>query len=280
MSVIEEKQNKAAEERLWSYTVGIANGAVTTRGTDPVTGLKGKEEESPGTGVAGVWCNRHFILTAKHVVEAAHVRDLRFFIRRVGELKSKRVSEVRLQDGCEPVQLADPNATIHRCEFADLAVVTMTQAALGPMLEFFDAATSWHDPSEGERVFGVGYPVSFGVEVDRRRIGSELQRSIVLSPVGFNGIVQPSASGRYFGDFDPQRDFLIPYEHGKEGKHPKGISGAAVWVQSNGVHQVWAARYRFAGICTSCYRDGTVEQIVKASVVRQFLTKVFGALNS
>src|SRR6266853_6341941 len=31
MSVIEEKQNKAAEERPWSYTVGIANGAVTTR---------------------------------------------------------------------------------------------------------------------------------------------------------------------------------------------------------------------------------------------------------
>jgi len=280
VSVIEEKQKKAAEERLWSYSVGIANGAVTICGTDPVTGLKGKEKESPGTGVVGVWCTQHFILTAKHVVEAARVRDLRFFIRRVSELKSKHVSEIKLQDGCEPVQLADPSATIHRCEFADLAVVTMTQAALGPMLEFFDAVTSWHDPSEGERVFGVGYPVSYGVEVDRRRIGSELERSIVLSPVYFNGIVQPSASGRYFGDFDPQRDFLIPYEHGKGGRHPKGISGAAVWVQSNDVHQVWAARYRFAGICTSCYRDGTVEQIVKASVVRRFLTEVFGVPDS
>jgi len=160
MSVIEEKQSKAAEERLWSYTVGIANGAVTTCGTDPVTGLKGKEEESPGTGVAGVWCDRHFILTAKHVVEAAEVRDLRFFIRRVGELKSKHVSEISLDDGCEPVQLGDPNAVIYRCEFADLAVVTMEQAALGPMLEFFDAVAEWYEPSEGERVFGVGYPVS------------------------------------------------------------------------------------------------------------------------
>jgi hypothetical protein len=280
MSVIEEKQNKAAEERLWSYAVGIANGAVTIHGTDPATGLRGKEKESPGTGVAGIWRNQHFILTAKHVVEAAQVRDLRFFIRRVGELKSKHASEVRLQDGCEPVQLADPNAGIHRCEFADLAVVTMTQAALGPMLEFFDATTSWYDPPEGERVFGVGYPVSYGVEVDRRRVGSELRRSIVLSPVGFNGLVQPSASGRYFGDFDPQRDFLIPYEHGRDGRHPKGISGAAVWVQSNDVHQVWAARYRFAGICTSSYRDGTVEQIVKASVVRQFLAEVFGPPNT
>ena len=35
----------------------------------------------------------------------------------------------------------------------------------------------------------------------------------------------------------------------------------------------------FAGICTSCYRDGTIEQIVKASVVRQFLTDVFGELS-
>lgn len=83
MSVIEEKQNKAAEERLWSYAVGIANGAVTIRGTDPATGLRGKEKESPGTGVAGVWRNQRFILTAKHVVEAALARDLRFFIRRV-----------------------------------------------------------------------------------------------------------------------------------------------------------------------------------------------------
>jgi hypothetical protein len=144
------------------------------------------------------------------------------------------------------------------------------------MLEFFDVAGSWHDPSEGERVFGVGYPVSSGIEVRRRRVGSEIERSIVLSPVLFNGVVQPAASGTTFRDFAPERHFLIPYEWGKDGRHPRGISGAAVWAQSSDIHQVWAARYRFAGICESCYREGTIEQIVKASVVRQFLSGMFG----
>ena len=41
-------------------------------------------------------------------------------------------------------------------------------------------------------------------------------------------------------------------------------------------HPLWAVRVRFSGICTCCYRDGSIEQIVKASVVRRFLEEVFG----
>jgi hypothetical protein len=49
-----------------------------------------------------------------------------------------------------------------------------------------------------------------------------------------------------------------------------------VWVESSEQHAFWAARFKFAGTCTICYQDGTVEQIVKASVVRQFLFDVLG----
>ncbi len=274
MSLIESHQNTAALERLWSHTVAITNTALTSHGTDPQTGLPAREEETPGTGVAAVWGKQHLILTAKHVVEQARVEDLRFFVRQKGELKTQHASEVTMQDALEPVPLNDLHAKIHRCEHEDLAAVTLRADALGTLLEFFDAS-SWIDPPEGETVFGVGYPCSYGVIRNGNPVGSVIQKSVILCPMPFNGIVQPSTSGHAFRDFDPKRHYLIPYEHGRAGKHPKGISGAA-WVQSDERQQVWSAKYTFAGLCTSCYRDGTVEQIVKASVVQEFLAQTFG----
>jgi len=99
---------------------------------------------------------------------------------------------------------------------------------------------------------------------------------VLLNPIGFDGDVLPSRIGQYFRDFDPDRHYLVPYEPAKEGKHPRGISGAAMWVQSLEKSLVWAARFNFGGICTSSYKDGTIERVVKASVVCQFLTEVFG----
>lgn len=121
----------------------------------------------------------------------------------------------------------------------------------------------------------MGYPVSSGV-IFRRQVGPCLQQAVLLCPMGFSGAVLPPTTGRNFGAFDPDRHYLIPYELANQGKHPKGISGAAVWGEAAEKHIVWTPRFKFAGICTSCYRDGTVEQIVKASVVRQFLLDVLG----
>lgn len=98
----------------------------------------------------------------------------------------------------------------------------------------------------------------------------------MLCPTGFGGAVLPNKTGSNFTDFDPKRHYLIPYELASQGKHPRGISGGAVWMQSTKKQIVWTAKFDFAGICTSCYRDGSIEQVVKASVVRQFLTEVFG----
>jgi hypothetical protein len=60
------------------------------------------------------------------------------------------------------------------------------------------------------------------------------------------------------------------------GSGAEGISGAAAWVQSNERQALWTASFKFAGTCTSCHQNGTIEQIVKASVAREFLLEVFG----
>jgi hypothetical protein len=268
----ENYAKSAVVERLWSYTVGIANRAVTALGTDPQSGLPAREEESPGTGVAGKWGKHQFILTARHVLEGAETSDLTFFARPTGTFK--HAPSVTMGDALAAVPIRDESAFIYRSEAEDLALITMGQSTLGPYLEFVDLGEALADPSENETVFGLGFPVS-SATVFGRQVGNNLEKAVLLSPIAFSGDVLPAAMGRYFSDFDPDRHFLIPYEMAAEGKHPRGISGAAVWIPSQERQVVWSARIRFAGICTSCYRDGSIEQVVKASVVREFLEETF-----
>jgi len=202
------------------------------------------------------------------------------YVRQVGALKTQRASDITRRDGVEPVKVNDPTAVIHRCAWEDLAVVTLKPDALGPMLEFFDIEDLWVDPSLDELVSGVGYPVSYGVRLEEEKVGLITHKAILLSPTPFNGSVLRPPVGEElkfkFRGFNPDRHYLIPFEHAKEGKRPEGISGAAVWVQSSEHHVLWTARFKFAGTCTSCHRNGSIEQIVKASIVHQFLFEVFG----
>jgi len=279
---VDKIAGKAATERIWSHTGGIANRALAETGKDPVTGLKAHESEKPGTGMAGTWAGRYCVQTAKHVVDQAEPTDLRFFVRQVGELQAKRASELVVTDGVAAMELNDADAVIHRCEWEDIAVITVCSDALGPHLEFFDVENSWTDPAEGQIVSGIGYPLSSSVRFGAR-VGPVLEQAVLLSPTPFNGQVLPNPVGDElkfkFGGFDSERHYLIPYEHAEKGMRPEGISGAGVWLEDGQRSMIWTARFKFAGICTSCYR-GTVERIVKASVVRQFLTEVFGTPKS
>jgi hypothetical protein len=269
-------EGKAIGERLWSHAVGITNRALVTTGTDPQTGLPAREEETPGTGVAGRWGDQHFILSAKHVLVSATPTDLSLFVRERGDLKTQAASEVKEQDGSAPIPLTDTTAVIHRSPTEDLAVVAISPTAVSRLLEFFDFRDGLSvDPAEGEIVAGVGYPVAVGLRF-QHKVGPVIQGNIVLSPIPFTGTVLPDSTGRYFGGFDPARHYLSTYEPTESGTHPSGISGAAVWIESKEKKAVWSPRLKFAGVCTSCYQNGTVEQMVKASVVRQFLADVFG----
>lgn len=263
----------AAVERLWSHMVGIANAADPSIGTDPISGLPAREQEIPGTSVAGNWGEHTFLLTAKHVLDKAELADLSFFVRPTGSFTT--ASSTRFEDGLVPVRLQDSSATIRRCGWEDLAIVVLSPNSLGAYLEFADLTTNCAEPSEGDTVIGLGFPVSTGLMFERR-VGSNFQRAILLNPTGFSGEVLPSSTGKYFRDFDSEKHYLIPFELSKQGKHPRGISGAAVWLQSKDKQIVWTPKFSFSGICTSCYKDGSIEQIVKSAVVQRFLTDEFG----
>ena len=153
-----------------------------------------------------------FVQTAKDVVEQAEPRDLRFFVRQVGELQVKHASDLVVTDGVAAIELNDPDAVIHRCEWEDLAIITMRPNALGPNLEFFDVENSWVDPAEGQIVSGIGYPLSSSVRFPKR-VGSVLEQAVLLSPMPFNGSVLPNPLGDElkfkFSGFDAERHFLI-----------------------------------------------------------------------
>lgn len=269
---------KAAMERLWTHIVGITNQALARTGTDPASGLPGREEEIPGTGFAGTWGEDHFILTAAHVIEKAVPGDLKLFARPTPSLKhASRDSEITMEDAFSALPLGARDAVIHRCEWEDLALLVVKPDDFGPHLEFANIVGAWIDPSEGETVSGVGYPVSNGI-IFQRQQGSSIQKSVLLNPVPFNGEVLPAAAGRYFKHFNQDQHYLLPFELANSGIQPGGISGAAIWAESPDKQVVWTPKFNFAGICTMSYKDGTVLQIVKASAVLRFLTEVFGAL--
>ena len=50
----------------------------------------------------------------------------------------------------------------------------------------------------------------------------------------------------------------------------------SAWWESDQPQVVWKSNFKFAGICTHCYKDGVVERIVKASAARLFLEEIFG----
>jgi hypothetical protein len=270
----DEHAQEAAIERLWSHTVGITNRALARHGTDPDSGLPAREEEAVGTGVAAMWAGHHFVLTAKHVLDKAGITDLALFPRPPGSFT--QAIELTAHMAFAPRPIKDTRASIYRCDWEDLALITLHPSELGPYTDFCNLSQNWIDPPQGEWVLGLGYPVS-SAPIFGRRVGKVLEKGVALTPIGFSGEVLPSSTGTFFKQFDAERHFLIPYEVAGTGNHhPEGISGAALWLQSKGKQFVWTPKFEFAGICTSCYRDGTVEQIVKASAVRQFLADTFG----
>jgi hypothetical protein len=181
-------------------------------------------------------------------------------------------ADLKPQDIADAVAVRDPSAVIHRCTWEDLALVAIDQSEAGPYAEFADLVNDWTDPAEGEIVHCCGFPIDKHILVGKRMVGNKEERDIAIRPALFTGQVfyRPNFLTRAY---DPERHYLVPYDHHKR---PEGFSGAAAWWESNQPQLVWKPNFKLAGICTSCYKNGTIEQIVKASVVRRFLEEVFG----
>ncbi len=282
----DEARRQAGEagiNRLWTHTVGIAN-TIRDTGLDPITGRLA-DEETMGTGCAARWGHHSFILTAEHVPHKyAQARDIRVYWRPVGNLERRPVEQVSREDVSDALPIADPNAILHRCKWADLALITIDPAYAGTYTEFFDIGKEWIDPPEGDPVHCCGFQLDRGFLIERRVVGDKEERSIGLSPFVFDGAVLPLPTEKELRfkitAFDPQKHYLIPFADADRGLRPDGYSGAATWWESDKVPMIWTPTFKFAGICSVSYENGAKEQVIKASAVRQFLEEVFGPANA
>lgn len=273
-ATVRDQASKASIQRLWKHTVSIVNG-VRIPGTDPTTNRRADGEQF-GSGCAARWGKQHLIVTAEHVLRDAEVSDLRVFSY-PGTFQYRAAADLRKEDVVDAVPLRADKVVIQRCEWDDLALILLEPNDVGEHVEFFDLRNDWIDPAEGEPVHCFGFPADGNVPWEIFMIGNKEERTVAVYPSTFDGLVTYSPSFLP-GKFDPELHYLVPFAQVREGKHPKGYSGGGAWWESDQPQLIWRPNYKFAGICTDCYKGGAFEQIVKASVVRRFVGEVLGQL--
>jgi len=177
------------------------------------------------------------------------------------------------------VPLDGQSSTISRCEWEDLALLTVSPSAF-PSLDFFNAQTEWIDPSVGEMLNCIGFPFDHNIIWERKVLKEKREVTLALYPTVISARVLPPPTGDelkfQITSFDQHSHYLVPFDGGPDGNRPQGISGAAMWWESDQKQLIWRPDFRFAGICVCSYKRGAVVQVVKASVVRRFLEEVFG----
>jgi hypothetical protein len=238
MENIKELKKQASEasiNRVATHTVGIIN-SIRTKGFDSTTKRPGDGEEM-GTGCVARWGAHHFVLTARHVIkEEAAPSDLRIFWRPEPFIERRSDGELTMKDIADGVPIRDSSAVIHRYDWEDLAVIVVDPKGAGEHAEFFDVHNSWVDPSVGEIVNCCGFAFDRNVLVEKHMVGIKEERTIAIRPEIFSGCVLPEPTEQelkfQITAYDPDRHYLVPYEHDIS-KHPPGFSGAAMWWESD-----------------------------------------------
>ncbi len=272
-SEFEKQASDASLTHVLRRTVGVIN-EVRIAGKHP-DGRRA-DQEVPGTGCPVLWDGNHLILTAKHVIDTATVKDLRIAAFSHTAIVFKEPERLTLDD----IEAGEPlpaKSRIVCCEWEDLAAIIIPSTAL-PKCDFVDIQREWIDAAEGELVHCCGFPTDHNVTADRKMVGEKEEIGIAVYPTVFNGKVLPQPSEHdlkfYITDFDPNRHYLIPYACSGS-KHPRGVSGAAIWWETDQEMLVWRPEFKFAGTCVCTYKNGTIIQVIKASVVRKFLKEMF-----
>jgi hypothetical protein len=276
----EKHANLASIHRLWLHSVAVLN-YVQTVGTDPITKQKMRTEE-PGSACALLWGSQPCIVTAAHVVENAELKDLGFFGCSNASLEERSAVDIRPENIFRAEPLRDPNAKLYRCEWEDLAVISV-ESKFFPKLEFFDVSEEWIDPPSGEIVSCFGFPSANNLELGRRRIGEDLDVMLALYATAHSVKVQPMPTTERhkfkLKDFNPEHHYLVSFESANDGIHPRGLSGSGMWWEKEKHEMIWRANFKFAGINFAAWEKGSTLGTIKASVVCRFLEETFGALH-
>lgn len=271
----------ACMRHLLRHTAAIVN-SVREVGVNRQTG-KRADSEVMGTGCPMRWGRHHFVLSAAHVFENADAKDLRVLAYSDLPVRYKSREELTKRDIVDGTPLSD-GSVIHRCTWEDLAVVTIDPANFAGV-DFIEPDKDWIDPAVNENVHCCGFPSDHSVMVNKRDVSdSRVEIDLAVWPTAFGGPVLPFPSSDevkfYYDGLDPTSHYLFPYDGGGVSEQPRGISGAAVWWESDEKLLVWRPNFRFAGTCTHCHKKGTRVRVVKASTVRRFLTELFGEATS
>lgn len=136
-AVLRDQAGKASIQRLWKHTVSIVNG-IRIAGTDPTSNRRADGEQF-GAGCAALWGKQHLILTARHVLQDAEASDLRLFTY-PGTFQYRTAHDLRKEDVVDAVPLHADQAGIHRCEWDDLALITVEREDLGEHVEFLTSS--------------------------------------------------------------------------------------------------------------------------------------------
>ena len=168
---------------------------------------------------------------------------------------------------------------IHRCKWEDLAVVTI-DAAQFPDVDFTEPEKDWIDPPVGENVHCCGFPTDHSIRMNHRVVSPTRDEvDVAVWPTTFSGQVLPFPSVDevkfHYDGLDSNRHYLMRYDGAGVSEQPHGVSGAAVWWESDKKEIIWRPSW-FAGTATHCHKKGAVVRVVKASVVRRFLAELFG----
>ena len=195
----------------WAFVEGVLWQTVGIVNTKLRAVAKGVFTQDPGACCALEFRGRRILLTAAHVVEAARPEDLGFFPRATGEMYP--TTRIELHAG-DPVFQAMrlPIANIFRCEWEDLAVITMED---GVTLDDYKIRT-YTLPAvvpkvrARSRVCLVGFPTALGLHLGDTARGDQLERNIALAPAFTQGeIAKPPADSRFLRGFCRKRHLLV-----------------------------------------------------------------------
>ena len=214
--------------RMWSHTIGVVN---EKRRVGKLPDGREFGEEQPGTGSVIKWGQHHCLLTAKHVISDAAENELRFFFRPVRILDRRSRADIEREGYVEfhtgwSVEIYN----IFRCDWEDIAVLTINPGPKYLNAEFCEFRSGWIDPQDGTRIYSLGFPTHNPLTVEVTRAGNNEQRILGLNPLVWESTVTPKPSSLIEGysaenPFNAERHFLAPWNVVDQTMTPHGFSG-------------------------------------------------------
>lgn len=252
---------QATFETLGSFTIGVAANDNTQIGTGTLVSFDGQK----------------FILTAKHVIQNAKVEELRFWLRPPAPIIEKAVRDTTAKErGATTPGIALPIEYVAQNDVLDIAILRLkadTQLPDGP--RFYDLSesspfSSWDEAKlDGLSLHVFGFPAENSVVL--RRVGNHIENFVGTAFFSSRYLRDRNESHSWSGlEFvSPNKDFLFDYPEraGDNYLAPPGLSGAGVWVQSDGPDAIWTSRPMLLGVCHRYFERFGLLAATKVSVL-------------